>query len=294
MTNVIYTIGHHNLTFDLFIRYVRNYGVRCVVDTRERPDTPTEPIYTSEHLRNELSKSNVRYLSFRDEFGFIPSSCRNSKGKPIYDKVTRQECFQSGLKRLLDGIEKGYSIILLDNTDDLCDSKRYLLLGRALDKLGVNVYHIVHDGTVRSQKEIAEITSVRKKDALEKKLEAAELGKTGEELAALHLMRKGHIILEHNWNLYTGCEIDLITRKDGILHFVEVKTRHSDKRGDPQRAVDAHKIRNISKAIKEYVSRKKLEDMPYQTDIVAIIYQDEEHYTLNMDEDVKVTLSGHY
>ncbi|MCR5312945.1 MAG: YraN family protein [Bacteroidaceae bacterium] len=182
---------------------------------------------------------------------------------------------------------KGFTILLIEEEHSVYNSNRYLLIGKYLSKQDIKVNHILENGTCYSQESIDEIIVRRENEILAQKNKAADLGQTGEELAALHLMRKGYMILDHNWNLHKGCELDLIARKDGILHFVEVKTRSSDKRGAPQQAIDLHKIHNIQKAIKEYMSRNDYFDMPYQVDSIAIIYHSEEDYSLDMQEDIK-------
>lgn len=49
------------------------------------------------------------------------------------------------------------------------------------------------------------------------------IGSLGEETVRNHLLRKGFIFVEANFRAKTG-EIDIIMRKNKILHFVEVKT----------------------------------------------------------------------
>lgn len=51
-----------------------------------------------------------------------------------------------------------------------------------------------------------------------------ELGAEGETLAACFLMERGYVVLETNWR-WGHLEVDLIVLRDGVLHFVEVKTR---------------------------------------------------------------------
>jgi len=47
---------------------------------------------------------------------------------------------------------------------------------------------------------------------------------SGEEKAWLYLHRQGHLLLEHNYRTPDRrTEIDLITLKDGVVHFIEVK-----------------------------------------------------------------------
>ena len=68
-----------------------------------------------------------------------------------------------------------------------------------------------------------------------------DLGKRGEELAAEYLAEKGYEILERNWRAGRG-ELDIIAKaKNGILIFVEVKTRSYNTMGEPEDAVNERK-----------------------------------------------------
>ncbi|MCP4572577.1 MAG: YraN family protein [bacterium] len=49
-------------------------------------------------------------------------------------------------------------------------------------------------------------------------------GRAGEEVAAAFLAACGYRIVERRWRM-PGGELDLVTRRDGWLVFVEVKTR---------------------------------------------------------------------
>ena len=50
-----------------------------------------------------------------------------------------------------------------------------------------------------------------------------EIGKIGENLAKTFLMKQGFSILDRNYRIPQG-EIDLVAKKDKILHFIEVKS----------------------------------------------------------------------
>ena len=50
------------------------------------------------------------------------------------------------------------------------------------------------------------------------------LGRLGEEIARSRLRAKGYFILDANYRAKAG-EIDLVAKKDGVLVFVEVRTR---------------------------------------------------------------------
>lgn len=51
-----------------------------------------------------------------------------------------------------------------------------------------------------------------------------DIGRKGEALAAKYYMRRGYLLLNHNYRTRMG-ELDLVLYKDGQLVFAEVKTR---------------------------------------------------------------------
>ena len=95
------------------------------------------------------------------------------------------------------------------------------------------------------------------------------LGKEGEDRAARFLSKQGYKILERNYSTRSG-EIDLIALHQGIIVFVEVKTRTSNAFGAPELAVTPQKQRSMVKAALGYIKHKKLHQVPCRFDVVAI------------------------
>lgn len=80
------------------------------------------------------------------------------------------------------------------------------------------------------------------------------IGAKGEELAADWLKMQGFDILHRNWRM-GRFETDIIATREGRLHFVEVKTRRSDRYGLPERQVDRKKLDRMIDAGSEYIRR---------------------------------------
>lgn len=95
------------------------------------------------------------------------------------------------------------------------------------------------------------------------------LGKSGEDLAAKALQKKGLKIIIRNFRNKFG-EIDIIARDREYLVFVEVKTRCSDRFGLPEEAVTAAKQQQIIRVASSYLSQHKLLNVPVRFDVVAI------------------------
>lgn len=96
-----------------------------------------------------------------------------------------------------------------------------------------------------------------------------DLGKTGEDLAAEYLIKKGYQILERNWRSGHK-EIDILALKDDTLVVVEVKTRKTNDYGEPDIAVGAYKQQMLIWAADAYVRFKNL-DVDVRFDIISII-----------------------
>lgn len=81
-----------------------------------------------------------------------------------------------------------------------------------------------------------------------------EIGMKGEELAVQVLAARGYKILAKNYRTRGG-EIDIVARREGIVHFIEVKTRTKGAAdyGRPSEAVNHEKQRRIRRAARYYL-----------------------------------------
>jgi putative endonuclease len=87
-------------------------------------------------------------------------------------------------------------------------------------------------------------------------LGARDLGRLGEELAARHLTRLGWEILGRNVREGRK-EIDIIARRDGVVAFVEVKTRRTNDFGDPLASISPGKRREIREVALLWLGRHR-------------------------------------
>lgn len=98
---------------------------------------------------------------------------------------------------------------------------------------------------------------------------AHQLGRWGESLAQTWLEKQGFETLARNYTTEYG-EIDLVMRKTGCLHFVEVKTRRTRQFGNPEDAVAGAKITHMVEAAQRYIQLHPELDGDWQIDVVAI------------------------
>ena len=95
------------------------------------------------------------------------------------------------------------------------------------------------------------------------------MGRAGEREACKYLKKKGYQILETNYRAHYG-EADMIAKDNGVIVFVEVKTRSGDEYGTPAQAVDKKKQEKYFKIAQEYLIKKSLQDQECRFDVVEI------------------------
>jgi len=94
-----------------------------------------------------------------------------------------------------------------------------------------------------------------------------KFGNEAEELAVRFLEEAGCRILERNYYARKLGEIDIVALKDGVLHFVEVKSASKDF--DPVDNLTPSKLRRVINSAHYYLKEKSL-DLPYCIDALIV------------------------
>ena len=102
------------------------------------------------------------------------------------------------------------------------------------------------------------------------------IGKLGEDIAERFLVKHGHVIIERNFSVKGG-EIDIISRKKGILYFTEVKSvsrenisRETSDDHRPEDNIHPGKLKRMNLAISLFLSFNKMEDLDWEILGVAV------------------------
>ena len=99
--------------------------------------------------------------------------------------------------------------------------------------------------------------------------ERQRLGDFGERVAAAHLEANGYRILDTNFRVREG-EVDIVAEREGVVAFVEVKTRRGDAMGKAVEGVTAQKAQRLLLAAEAYGQQHP--DLPpgRRIDLIAI------------------------
>lgn len=96
------------------------------------------------------------------------------------------------------------------------------------------------------------------------------LGADGERAAARYLQRHGWQIIDRNVRYREG-ELDLVASRDGVLVFVEVKTRRSTRAGTPAEAVTPAKQARIRRLAMRYLNDHRPGATAIRFDVVTAL-----------------------
>ncbi len=99
----------------------------------------------------------------------------------------------------------------------------------------------------------------------------ARLGRWGEKCGERFLKRKGFKTLARNFSCRTG-ELDLVmVDPEGVIAFVEVKTRARERFVPTEAVITAPKRRRIGRAARFFLARHDIQDRIFRFDVIAIV-----------------------
>jgi uncharacterized protein (DUF488 family) len=164
----LHTVGHSNHSIEKFVSLLTANGITAVADVRSRPFSRRHPQFNKDRLAGELARHGIVYVFLGRELGARTEdpSCYEG-GKVQYARLAATAPFKAGIQRVLDGARK-YRIALMCAEKEPLDCHRTLLVGRALEGLGVSIAHILADGSVETQDQtwsrLIELTGLSKED----------------------------------------------------------------------------------------------------------------------------------
>ncbi len=152
--NLVFTIGHSDHSFGSLVKMLHKYGITAIADVRSVPLSRWSPQFNKDQLKIALRNEGISYVYLGKELGGRPRQpdfyC---EGIADYEKMAQAPDFRNGLNRVILGA-KTEKIALMCSERDPLDCHRCLLVGRELSNSGVDVGHILSDGTALAQEAI--------------------------------------------------------------------------------------------------------------------------------------------
>lgn len=147
---ILFTIGHSKHEIEYFIHLLKMYKINCLIDVRSAPYSRIAPQFNQESLSDFLKLHNIIYLHFPKEFGARQTdiSLIDLENKVDYSRIRETNEFKEGVKRVLEGLEKGYNIALMCSEANPFDCHRFVMIAYHFVREGVTVNHILKDGKI--------------------------------------------------------------------------------------------------------------------------------------------------
>lgn len=99
----------------------------------------------------------------------------------------------------------------------------------------------------------------------------AKLGRWGEKRAERFLRGKGFRTLARSFSCRAG-ELDLVmVDGDGVMVFVEVKTRADEAFSPVEAAITARKRQRMTRAARYFLASHGIQDRPCRFDVVTVV-----------------------
>jgi len=127
----------------------------------------------------------------------------------------------------------------------------------AIDNLGVTPLHRLSFAPLAKYANVeanSQNVSDDGKSKNQQKDTTRQIGDKGEQVAADWLVADGHEIIERNWRT-RYCEIDIVSKKDNVLYFTEVKYRKNDNFGDGLAAITNKKQQQMRFSAEMFIAK---------------------------------------
>ncbi len=154
--STVYTVGHSNVSQEVFVTLLKSHDIEVLVDVRSAPYSKYVPHFNADVLKPAVNRAGIKYLYLGRELGGRPRERQfyDAAGHVRYDRIAESPEFRGGIERLLRGARE-HRVALLCNEENPAECHRRLLVGRVLVEKGVRVLHIRGDGRVEPEEVLA-------------------------------------------------------------------------------------------------------------------------------------------
>lgn len=152
----VFTVGYGRFDFPALADRIRPHGATHLVDVRSAPYSRYQEHFREPVLKRLCEQVGLKYYYMGDRLGGRPGNPTvYTDGAVDYAKVRSAEFFQYGVLRVMELLADPRKVVFL-----LCGCERPEkchrgpLLGEAFAEAGVDVRHLLMDGTFIGQLEV--------------------------------------------------------------------------------------------------------------------------------------------
>jgi len=156
----IFSIGYGSHSQSRILEQLKLSKISYVIDVRSSPFSRFQPEFSQEPLAQSLKYNDIKYVFMGELLGGRPNdnSCYTD-GHVDYKKTRTKDFFLRGIDRLKTAHSKGLHVCMMCSEGQPSQCHRSKLIGEVLAEHGIDVTHILPNGSTKSQSEvIAELT----------------------------------------------------------------------------------------------------------------------------------------
>ncbi|MFQ3597146.1 MAG: DUF488 domain-containing protein [Chloroherpetonaceae bacterium] len=155
---MLFTIGHSTHRVEVFVERLHAYQITCLIDVRSSPYSRICPQFNKPVLSKILQAEQILYAHMPDELGArrTEKAFLDADGKVDFEKVRNSTLFKRGVERVKNGLVQGFQIGLMCAEANPMDCHRFSLIARGFSDAGVEVQHILKDGSLISNELLEE------------------------------------------------------------------------------------------------------------------------------------------
>ncbi len=145
----MWTIGHSNHEPGVFAGLLGRHEIAYVVDVRSYPYSRYATHFGREALRESLRRRGIGYLFLGEQLGGRPDRPEHydDDGHALYGPMADEPSFQQAIRRVAEGA-RVHRLALLCSEAQPEHCHRRLLVGRVLAERGLELRHVMPDGTI--------------------------------------------------------------------------------------------------------------------------------------------------
>ena len=156
MIDTVYSIGYSGFKVEDFIKVLTSNNISLLVDVRSSPYSQYFSDFNKDILAKRLEREKIYYRNFADAFG------ARQEGREYYSKAgyldfelfAKSSPFLSGVTKLINSMEQGYSFALMCAEKDPISCHRTILVSRAFFVAGYKVIHLMPNNVTITQEDI--------------------------------------------------------------------------------------------------------------------------------------------
>jgi uncharacterized protein (DUF488 family) len=152
----LWTIGHSNHDAEHFAALLDAHRIEYLVDIRSYPYSRFAPHFNRETLKPWLETRGVRYVFMGEDLGGRPErdDQYDADGHALYGLMAREPRFRHGIDRLVHGVDH-HRLAIMCSCGQPDDCHRRLLVGKVIAEGGVELHHILPDGSVVAERTVS-------------------------------------------------------------------------------------------------------------------------------------------